>query len=265
MPSGAPPNFLQLGPDGSKWFGEPSGVGRLSPSGTITEWTVTLEHADDHIEQISLDRGGDLWFAELNYDGPGPAGSNLVRRLDPRTNVISEYRVPTLGGCPAGVLADGAFVWVSEYTAGRLARLDPATAPHTNRVVAPRTGTAAPVVTAEVASPPLPTPGTRSAAPATTTRITPVVSPGWVEYPLPTAGAQAEDMRLGEGGRLYFEEDNGKLGVLNVAASQVTEYPIPSPDSGYYNIALGPEGQVWFAEAGAFGPVPTKIGVLRPE
>jgi len=27
-----------------------------------------------------------------------------VRRLDPATNVISEYRVPTLGGTPVGVL-----------------------------------------------------------------------------------------------------------------------------------------------------------------
>ena len=49
--------------------------------------------------------------------------------------------------------------------------------------------------------------------------------------------------------------------VLAPATGQVVEYPIPSANSGYYNIALA-GGDVWFAEAGAFGPVPTKVCVL---
>jgi virginiamycin B lyase len=78
---------------------------------------------------------------------------------------------------------------------------------------------------------------------------------------IPTPGANAEDMRLDGRGDLFFEEDGGKLGVLAPASGTVVEYVIPSPNSGYYNITLsGPN--VWFAEAGAFGPVPTKVGVL---
>ena len=116
VPSGASPNFLQIAPDGSKWFSEPSGVGRLSPTGVITEWQVTLEKTDSHIEQLSLDPAGNVWFTELNYDGTGPAGTNLVRRLDPATNVVRAYPVPTFGGTPAGVVAaPSGKVWVSEY------------------------------------------------------------------------------------------------------------------------------------------------------
>ena len=138
VPSGAAPNFLQIAPDGSKWFSEPSGVGRLSPSGVVTEWVVTLEKADSHVEQISLDPDGNVWFAELNYDGGGADGTNLVRRLHPATSVVRAYAVPTFGGTPAGVhAAPSGNVWVSEYFAGKLALLDPHAAPFTSIVVAP--------------------------------------------------------------------------------------------------------------------------------
>ena len=75
------------------------------------------------------------------------------------------------------------------------------------------------------------------------------------------AVGHAEDMRLDDHGHLYFEEDGGMLGILDPATGNVTEVPIPSPNSGYYNIALA-DGALWFSEAGAFGPVPTKVGFL---
>jgi virginiamycin B lyase len=262
VPSGSPPNFLQIGPDGSKWFSEPSGVGRLSPSGEMTEWEVTLEKDDSHIEQVSLDPSGHLWFTELNYDGVGPDGTNLVRRLDPASNVVSAFPVPTFGGTPAGVAAapDGN-VWVSEYFAGKLALLDPAAAPHTSVTVPPNASLSSPSAAGRRSAPAASTPPTVTPVAATSSHVTPVASPGWLEYPIPTPGANAEDMRIGALGQLYFEEDGGKLGVLDPASGHVVEYPIPSPDSGYYNIALAGDA-LWFAEAGAFGPVPTKVGVL---
>ncbi len=262
VPSGAPPNFLQIGPDGSKWFSEPSGVGRLSASGVFTEWQIALEKTDSHVEQISLDPAGNLWFTELNYDGVGPDGTNLVRRLHPATNQVRAYPVPTFGGTPAGVVAapDG-HVWVSEYFAGKLALLDPAAAPHTSTVVPPDTSPSAHTSTGPTAPSFTPAiPAITAVAPSAHV-VVPVASPGWLEYAIPTAGANAEDMRLDAGGDLYFEEDGGKLGVLEPATGHVVEYPIPSADSGYYNIALAGRA-LWFAEAGAFGPVPTKVGVL---
>ena len=89
IPSGSSPFFIQLAADGSKWFTETAGVGRLSPSGTITEWSFAQEHPDDNIEQLGIDPSGNIWFAERNFDGSGAAGTNKVRRLNPVTNVVT--------------------------------------------------------------------------------------------------------------------------------------------------------------------------------
>jgi virginiamycin B lyase len=48
-------------------------------------------------------------------------------------------------------------------------------------------------------------------------------------------------MRIDDRGLVWFEEDTGKLGVLNPNTATFVEYPIPSPNSGYYNIALNPQ------------------------
>ncbi len=265
IPSGASPFFIQIAADGSKWFSETAGVGRLSPAGVVTEWSVTLEHADDNIEQLSLDPQGRVWFAERNFDGAGAAGTNTVRRLDPRSNVISTYRVPTFGGNPAGILAnaDGT-VWVSEYFANALARLDPRVAAHSDAVVMPNTQQAGSLAATVLRSRTGRAPGTDTQAAPSVHRVSPSVTRGWIEYPIPTANAMAEDMRVDGFGRLWFEEDAGLLGSLDPRAARFTEYAMPTPDSGYYNIALNPlTDTLWFTEAGVFAPVTTKVGYLR--
>lgn len=265
VPSGAMPTFIELGLDGSVWFPEPSGVGRMDPGGTFTEWQIVLEKPDAHIEEISLDPAGNLWFAEKNFAGPGPGGTNAVRRLDPATNVISEYHVPTLGGTPAGVLAnaDGT-VWVTEFFGNAVALLDPATAPHADLTVMPLRGVSAAQVTAgshlHAGGRPhvVPTPVTPRL-----TVVTPRTTPGWIEYPIPHTGANAGDLRADGAGRLWFEEDAGQIGVLDSAAPTITEYPLPTQGNGYYNIELDSHGRIWITEAGFFAP-PSKVAVLDP-
>jgi len=266
VPSGATPTFIELAPDGAVWFPEPSGVARMDPGGTFTEWQIALEKADAHIEEVSLDPAGSVWFAEKNYAGPGPDGTNTVRRLDPATNVISEYRVPTLGGTPAGVLAnaDGT-VWVTEFFGNAVALLDPDAAPHTDSTVTPLHGASAGQSTAG----PHPHAGGAPHAAATTsvtprtTAVTPSTTPGWIEYPIPFAGANAGDLRIDPSGRLWFEEDAGQIGVLDPAALTITEYPLPTQGNGYYNIEIDHHGRIWITEAGFFAP-PSKVAVLDP-
>jgi virginiamycin B lyase len=265
VPSGAMPTFIELGPDGSVWFPEPSGVGRMAADGTFTEWTITLEKPDAHIEEISLDPAGNVWFAEKNFGGPGPGGTNAVRRLDPATGVVREYRVPTLGGTPAGVLAnaDGT-VWVSEFFGDAVALLDPSAAPHTDSTVVPTGGHPAAVYTpgAHLHA----GGGARTAAtptPPTVTSIVPVATPGWIEYPIPSAGSNTGDIRLDGSGRLWFEEDAGRIGVLDLRALTIAEYPLPTQGSGYYNIEIDHQGRIWVTEAGFFAP-PSKVALLDP-
>jgi virginiamycin B lyase len=265
IPSGAAPLFIELAADGSKWFSETTGVGRLTPRGAIAEWNVSLEHPDDNIEQLSIDPWGNVWFVERNFDGAGAAGTNKVRRLTPATNVISTFLVPTPGGNPAGITANAnGTVWVSEYFANAVALLNPFAAPHTDSVVSPSTFTASNQIANVPRSNPIRTPGTNTPVPPSTHLVKPNITPGWVEYPVPTSGAMVEDMRVDILGRLWFEEDNGLLGILNPYIAQFTEYTIPSPDSGYYNVALDQtNGDLWFSEAGAFATVDTKVGFLH--
>jgi virginiamycin B lyase len=264
IPSREKPYFIQLAPDGSQWFTVTAGIGRLAPDGSITEWTVRLEHPDDHLEQLSLDRHGNVWFVERNYAGAGPKGTNKVRRLNPGTNVISTYLVPTEGGTPSGVIAnaDGT-VWVSEYYGNALALLDQSVAPHTDETTAPAThaakqqsATVARTVTARASA-------TRTPATPSTSEVKPSVTRGWIEYPLPVANANAEDMRVDSQGRVWFEQDAGFIGMLDPKTRLITEYTIAPPNSGYYNIALQQRaGLLWFTEAGGSGATTTSIANL---
>jgi virginiamycin B lyase len=265
LPSGGFPLFLQIASDGTKWFTELTGLGRLAPDGTISEWTFALEHPDDNIEQLSIDPAGNIWFAERNFDGVGDAGTNKVRRLNPKTNVVSTYLVPTFGGNPAGVHAnpDGT-VWVSEYFANAFALLFPKVAPHTDEVIAPgshagfSTATGVPVTRFGRQK------GVRTPVAPSVASVKPKFTLGWIEYVIPTPDTESEDMRVDRFGRLWYEGDTGFLGILNPFAAVFAQYPIPSENSGYYNIALDRKtGLLWFTEAGAFATgVPTKVGNL---
>jgi virginiamycin B lyase len=264
IPSGASPVFIQLAPDGSKWFSETAGIGRLAPNGSITEWSFAQEHPDDNIEQLSIDPFGNIWSAERNFDGLGAAGTNKVRRLNPATNVVSTYLVPTFGGNPAGVQTnpDGT-VWVSEYFANAFALLIPALAPHTDALVAPssHSATTSSAVTQRIN--PSPASGTKTKESAAINSVLPSFTLGWIEYQIPTPNAMAEDMRIDHLGRVWYEGDTGYLGVLNPYTATFTQYAVPSINSGYYNIVLDPkQDRLWFTEAGVFAPVATKIGYL---
>jgi virginiamycin B lyase len=264
IPSGGSPLFLQLAQDGSKWFSETTGVGRLTPNGVITEWMVALEHPDDNIEQLSIDATGNIWFVERNFDGAGAAGTNKVRRLNPNTNVISTYLVPTFGGNPAGVQANAnGTVWVSEYYANAFALLYPQVAPHSDEVVSPSTRDASQSGVTVRPAGSGPATGVQTPVAPSNAVVRPRLTLGWIEYTIPTANALAEDMRIDRLGRVWFEGDSGLLGVLNPYLGSFTDYTIPSANSGYYDIALDQSKQeLWFTEAGIFAAVTTKIGHL---
>ncbi len=261
-PSGVAPNFLQIAHDHSLWFSEPSGVGHFALSGEITEWRITLEKSDSHIEQLSIDPLGNIWFTELNYDGVGPLGTNYVRRLDPSANTVRSYAVPTFGGTPAGVqAASSGHIWVSEYFAGKIALLDPQAAPYTTDSVTPTTGLSTESHTHRQGPTSTHSTDTVTRESGVSHYVTPTKTQGWLEWLIPVTGSNIEDMRIAQSGSVYFEDDNGYLGHLDPIGNSVIEYAIPSPNSGYYNIALN-GCTLWFSEAGAFVPVPTKVGVL---
>jgi streptogramin lyase len=87
---------ITSGPDGNLWFTEPDGndIGRITPSGTITEFPVPT--ATCFLGDIVAGPDGNLWFTE--QDG------NKIGRITP-SGTITEFPVPTSNSVPAGITA----------------------------------------------------------------------------------------------------------------------------------------------------------------
>jgi streptogramin lyase len=77
--AGAAPTSIAAGPDGNLWFIEPEEgrIGRITPAGVITEFSVTGGPTD-----ITAGPDGNLWFAEQ--------GGNRIGRITP-LGVVTEF------------------------------------------------------------------------------------------------------------------------------------------------------------------------------
>ena len=111
------PLGITAGPDGNLWFTENTGnkIGRISPSGTITEFPVPT--ADSGLQGITVGPGGNLWFTEQK--------SNQIGRISP-SGTITEYPIPTASGAPFGIAAgpDGN-LWFTEGSGNQIGRISP--------------------------------------------------------------------------------------------------------------------------------------------
>lgn len=76
-----PPMSLALGPDGAMWFptqanGVNTGMGRITPSGVIT--TFTLPHTGGMVSNITAGPDGGVWFL-LGFSQPWEPSPRIVR------------------------------------------------------------------------------------------------------------------------------------------------------------------------------------------
>ena len=98
---------------GIVWFTAPlaPAIGRLEPE----TGAVTLTATAGFPRQIAIARDGIVWFTERFTP-------QAVGRLDPATNVVTEFPVTEVG--PEGIAAspDGS-MWFTQTTAGNIARI----------------------------------------------------------------------------------------------------------------------------------------------
>ena len=86
LTGGRSPSGITSGPDGNLWFAEstgPGAIGRITPSGTITEFTSGVSGP---AEGITLGPDGNLWFTE-----PAP---EKIGRITP-SGTVTEFSVPS--------------------------------------------------------------------------------------------------------------------------------------------------------------------------
>src|SRR2546429_324107 len=82
----AEPSGITLGPDGALWFSEQTSnrIGRMTPSGILTEYAVPTDGAGP--SSITVGTDGAMWFAE-EYAGK-------IGRIT-ATGAFTEYAVPS--------------------------------------------------------------------------------------------------------------------------------------------------------------------------
>jgi streptogramin lyase len=123
--AGTRPAALVSGPDGNLWFAGyryvPEGfadvVGRVTPGGEVTEFTVGVHAANVGLGDIAVGPDGNLWFTE--------GGRPKIGRITPGGQ-ITEFDLPNPDASPEAIAAgpDGN-LWFTEFRGGRVGRITP--------------------------------------------------------------------------------------------------------------------------------------------
>jgi virginiamycin B lyase len=232
---------VAAGPDGNLCFTERgtiaapgNKVGRITPEGVITEWT--LPNPGSRPLGITAGPDGNVWFAEQS--------GNRIGRIDPATGTITEFPLPNPNSQPWEITGgpDGN-VWFTEFTGNRIGRITP------EGVIAELT---------------VPTPASQP----NTIRRGPDLNPGDnCAFQREVLDESAFAARYGSFGAcvtrlattktLWFTETAANRVAQVTTDGDIFEYAIPTPGSQPIGITHGRDGAVWFAELAA-----NKIGRL---
>jgi streptogramin lyase len=294
LTGGRNPAGITAGPDGNVWFAESAGaggIGRITPAGTITEFTAGIS---GQVQGITLGPDGNLWFTEPSQEKIG--------RITP-SGTVTEFSVPSgllTSAQPAGIVAgrDGN-LWftissgqggigritptgtITEFTSGLTSGSKPegiAAGPDGNlwftetanparigRITTEGTITEFSAGLTANSKPQSITAGpngnlwfTEEANPGRIGRITTAGAITQYETGLPT-NIRPEGIAAANDGNLYFTEFNnpGEIGKVTTAGV-ITQTPTPTNNSQPLGIATGPNGNLWFTEVANGG----KIGTL---
>jgi streptogramin lyase len=220
LPTAAGAGAITTGPDCNLWFLEANKVGRITPSGAITEFPIPTTGAS--LSGIVAGPDGNLWFAE--------SGDKISRITT--AGAITEFSIPDTNVFPTGMAAG---------SDGRLWFIESPLQPPTD-AGAPQTENAAYFVGAMTTS------GVFSEYP--------IVQPADAGV----AHVSAFAITSGPDGALWFLEQKVYIaGVFRQSgcyvgristSGQVTDFPLP-PEfgcAGYAGqIISGPGGHLWFA------------------
>jgi virginiamycin B lyase len=248
--SHAAPGDITAGSDGALWFtetpvfttqgpGAPGGIGRITTSGTITQYTLP---SVSRPLGIAAGPDGALWFTEYY--------ANQIGRIT-TGGAITEYRIPmsfmtfpnappnffspnSIGAGPDGALwfTFSSFASGSD-SVGRITTAGVFTQYLLSAGRGPQGITAGPDGALWFAANPI-------------GRIT--TSGNLTEYPIPTASAGLMYIAVGADGALWFTEKNAdKVGRITTSGA-VTEFGIPTTSSAPAGITSGPDGALWFTE-----------------
>jgi streptogramin lyase len=249
---------MTAGRDGNLWFTDvgTNSIGRITPSGTITEFPIPT--GDAVPTGITAGPDGNLWFTECV--------GNKIGRMNTSGVVTGEFPIPTQESCPQSIAVgpDGN-LWFTEGYGNNIGRITPS-------------GT--------ITEFPLPTqfsePFGITAGPdgnlwfteEQTDQIGVITTAGAIiqQYPIPYVAGDAnapDPIGIAEnacGGDLWFaDEGNGSVGKVTTSGT-VSVYPVPAGDTGTTGplyVAWGPDG-MWFTDFanGDIGRITDTLGSI---
>jgi streptogramin lyase len=292
--TGRAPSGIALGGEGDVWFAESGGagaIGRITPEGTITEFTAGLT-ANSQPTGIAADPEGNLWFTERANPGrigeitpegtitefttgltanSQPTGiaadpeGNLwftesanpgrIGRITPEGTITEFTTGLTANSQPTGITAgpDGNLWFTERANPGRIGRITPE-----GTITEFTTGlTANSQPTGITAGPDGNLWFTEYAGPGAIGRITPEGVITEFTSGL-TSGSQPEAIGAGSDGNVYFTEyhNPGQIGRITPAGT-ITETPTTTSNSQPAGVVTGGDGNLWFTEAAAPGQIGT--------
>ncbi len=223
LPEGYPEN-ITAGPDGNLWFVHGrSNVGKITPSGTITEYSLGSGWDPS---AITTGPDGNLWLTEEE---------DKVAKVT-TSGTITTYSVPSGGGDAITTGSDGN-LWTAQYGSSKIAKI-----------------TTSGVVT-EYALPAGSHPAGITGGPDNnlwftdigSSKIGKITTSGVItEYSLPEK-SEPRGITAGPDGDLWFTDvGSSKIGKITTSGT-ITEYPLPA-SSGPYRITTGPDGNLWFVD-----------------
>lgn len=229
---------IATGPDGNLWFteGVNSRIGRITPSGVVTEFTAGVSAASLP-DGITPGPDGNLWFTENS--------GNRIGRITP-AGAVTEYSFGmSLGAKPDAIVSgpDGN-LWFAEYGSSRIGVIS--TSGLIFEVVFGISLGSAPRGIA------LGSDGNLWFTEHTGNRIGRVTTGGSVtEFSAGiTAGAGPEYITNGPDGNLWFTENTGNRIGRITPAGVITEFSTGiSPGASPEGIIAAPDGNLWFTEA----------------
>jgi virginiamycin B lyase len=271
------PVGVALGLDGNVWFTEFDGnkIGKITPAGTITEFTLPTNSLGQTSQPAVILRAPDgaLWFTMT--------GASRIGRIT-TAGQTSFFTTPTAVSGPAGLAVgpDGN-LWFTEVLANKIGRITlggsitefavPTAASGVNRIAPGPDGnlwftesqsnkigqiTTSGAITEftipTVNSEPWGIRGFDGAiwfTERSASKIAQISTGGQVvqQIPTPTANAQPVAFAAGPDGNLWFTEYAGNK-VARLAGTTITEFLVPTPSSEPSGITIGSDGAFWFAE-----------------
>jgi virginiamycin B lyase len=225
------PTGITGGPDGNVWFAKQYGIGRVTASGTVSEYVVP--NGGDSGD-IVIGPDGNLWFTQPLHDRIG--------RVTPAA-AFSQYDIGTAGANPLAItLGPDGNLWFTEAAAvsNKIAFITP---------------------NGMVTEFPIPTPSSNPTGIAKGAdgnlwftehdghkigRITPAGA--ITEFPIASGGNPVR-IAVASDGTLWFTEPGVTNSIGRITSlGGISEYPVPTTNSDPTGITAGPDKNVWFSE-----------------